>query len=166
MSGNTDRAAGTRMRGIQVAILLFAIPVGASAQSADWRQFSIAETGARVDVPAAIFDKDAGRPEADHGRRFTTADGRATLIVQSMTNEANDSPAAFLAKKHPPSNIAYSRITPRYFVVSSFRSGKIWYDRCNFAGRLIHCVLINYPASEKRQWDGIVTRVSRTLSGN
>jgi hypothetical protein len=24
-------------------------------------------------------------------------------------------------------------------------------------------VLINYPAAEKRQWDAVVTRISRTL---
>jgi hypothetical protein len=26
-------------------------------------------------------------------------------------------------------------------------------------------VLINYPAAEKRQWDAVVTRISRTLRG-
>jgi hypothetical protein len=51
-------------------------------------------------------------------------------------------------------------------VVSSFKGDKIWYDRCNFSARFIHCVLINYPADEKREWDGIVTRISNTLSGD
>jgi hypothetical protein len=55
-------------------------------------------------------------------------------------------------------------VTPGFFVVSSFRKGKIYYDRCNFAGRFINCVLINYPASEKRQWDNVVTRISNTLA--
>jgi hypothetical protein len=32
--------------------------------------------------------------------------------------------------------------------VSSYKGGKVWYDRCNFSGRLVHCVLINYPAEE------------------
>jgi hypothetical protein len=40
-------------------------------------------------------------------------------------------------------------VTPRFFVVSSFRKGKIWYDRCNFAGRYINCVLINYPGGRE-----------------
>jgi hypothetical protein len=154
------------MRIIPIAIFVLVIPVAATAQSAGWRQFSVPETGASVHLPAAIFGKDAGRPEIGYGRRFTTADGRATLAVQSMTNDANDSPAAFLAKKHPPSNIAYSRITARFFAVSSFRNGAIWYNRCNFTGRLINCVLINYPATEKRQWDDVVTRISNTLSAS
>ena len=37
-------------------------------------------------------------------------------------------------------------------------------SHCNFAGRTANCVLINYPAAEKRQWDGIVTRISNTLA--
>jgi hypothetical protein len=38
------------------------------------------------------------------------------------------------------------------------------HDRCNFAASSINCVLINYPAAEKRDWDGIVTRISNTLA--
>jgi hypothetical protein len=153
------------MRLIATVIFFLALCVGATAQSAGWRQFSVPETGTNVDFPASIFAKDAGPPETGFGRRFTTADGRATLAVQSMTNAANDSPAAFLAKKHPPSNIAYSRITSRFFVVSSFRNRTIWYDRCNFVASKINCVFINYPAIEKRQWDDVVTRISHSLSG-
>ena len=55
-------------------------------------------------------------------------------------------------------------MTPRFFVVSSFREDKIWYNRCNFAGRFMNCVLINYPAAEKRQWDRVVTRIGDTLA--
>ena len=40
---------------------------------------------------------------------------------------------------------------------------RIWYDRCNFSGQFVHCVLINYPASEKRHWDSVVTRISHRL---
>jgi hypothetical protein len=69
------------------------------------------------------------------------------LTVQSVPNKANGSPAAFLAKMRPPSDIVYRRVTPNFFVVSSFRKDKIWYNRCNFAGRFMNCVLINYPAS-------------------
>ena len=153
------------MRNVLVLAWLVALPAAAFAQTESWHKYTVPETGATVDLPVAIFAKDAGSPETGYGRRFTTADGRATLAVQSMTNEANDSPASFLAKKHPPSNIAYSRITTRFFVVSSFRKNLIWYDRCNFAGRFVNCVMVNYPAAEKRQWDGVITRISNTLAG-
>ena len=85
--------------------------------------------------------------------------------MQSVSNPANDSPATFLAKKRPPAGIIYKRITPDFFVVSSIRKDRIWYNRCNRSNGAMNCVLINYPAAEKRQWDGVVTRISRTLKG-
>jgi hypothetical protein len=71
---------------------------------------------------------------------------------------------AMIHQPHPPPNIVYKRVTSKFFVVYSFRNNSIWYDRCNFGGRFINCVLVSYPAAEKRQWDGVITRISRTLS--
>jgi hypothetical protein len=139
-------------------------PTLAGAQQNDWQKYVIAESGANVDVPMAIFSSPAGKPEAGYGARFQTSDGRANLTVQSVANDANDTPSAFLQKKHPPRDIVYRRVTGNFFVVSSFRNGSIWYDRCNFAGRFVTCVLINYPAAEKKQWDGVVTRISNSLA--
>lgn len=147
-----------------LAIALSLAPTIAAAQPINWQSYNIPETGAVVDIPSGIFTEDAGKPEEGYGRRFLTSDGRADLTVQSVVNDAGYSPAVFLAKKNPPSDIVYKRVTPRFFAVSSFRKGKIWYNRCNFAGRFINCVLINYPAAEKRQWDSVVTRVSNTLA--
>ena len=56
-------------------------------------------------------------------------------------------------------------MTPRFFAVSSYNGDKVWYDHCNFAARLVHCVLINCPASEEHNWDEIVTRISLSLRG-
>ncbi len=144
------------------AICLFS--GAASAQNMGWQHYAVPVTGANVEFPAAIFSRDAGEPDVGYGRRFVTSDGRANLTIQSFPNDANDSPAAFLAKQSPPPGIMYRRVTPRFFAVSSQRSGKIWYNRCNSSGRFMNCVLINYPAAEKRQWDGVVTRISRTLT--
>jgi hypothetical protein len=151
------------MRTIVVVMSILAVPAVAAAQPG-WQKYAVPETGANVDLPMTIFSEDAGQPESGYGRRFLTADGRANLTVQSVPNRAGDSPAVFLARMNPPANIIYKRVTPRFFVVSSFRKDKIWYNRCNFAGRFMNCVLINYPAAEKRQWDSVVTRISNTLA--
>jgi len=148
-------------------LVAFALVLSSSmsvAQSLTWKSYSIPETGTSVDIPSSIFTEIAGKPDG-HGQQFRTSDGRADLTVQSTPNGTSDSPAAFLEKKNPPSHILYKRITSNFFVVSSIRDDKIWYDRCNFSNRLIHCVLIDYPANEKRWWDGIVTRISKSLSG-
>ena len=152
------------MRKIFMVTYLLAISGVATAQSLGWQKYTVPETGANLDLPVTIFSKDAGQPESGYGRRFLTADGRANLTVQSFPNDVGDSPAVFLAKMNPPSNTVYKTLTPRFFAVSSFRNDKIWYNRCNFPGRFVNCVLINYPAAEKRQWDSIVTRISNSLS--
>ncbi|MBR0846276.1 hypothetical protein JQ543_00865 [Bradyrhizobium diazoefficiens] len=144
-----------------ILVMLSVLPAAAGADS--WSSYRIPETGTRVDIPSSTFTEEAGRPDG-YGVQYRTADGRADLTVQAVPNDGS-SPAAFLARKNPPSGIVYKHVTPRFFVVSSIRRGKIWYDRCNFASRYVHCVLINYPVAEKRQWDAIVTRISHTLSG-
>jgi len=137
----------------------------AEPRSLDWQRYNVSAGSAAADVPRAIFSEDGGAAQDGAGRRFVTADGRADLTVQSIPNERDASPAAFLAARSPPSGIIYRRVTPGFFVVSSIRDGRIWYNRCNRAHGAMHCVLINYPAGEKRQWDAIVTRISRSLSG-
>ena len=139
-------------------------PALAAAQDSDWVRYTVPESGARVDIPTGIFTADAGAPDRGFGRRFTTSDGRAKLAVQSIPNERHASAAAFLAAMNPPDNVVYRRVTPRFFVLSSIRDGRIWYNRCNSAGRFMNCVLLDYPASEKRNWDGVVTRISNTLA--
>jgi hypothetical protein len=147
-----------------LALALVVSTATVSAQPVRWTKYTIPQTGTSMDFPSSIFTEVAGRPDG-YGQRFRTADGRADITIQAAPNVENDSPAAFLAKKHPPSRIQYKRVTPRFFAVSSYRGDKVWYNRCNFSGRLIHCVLIDYPAEEEHAWDNIVTRMSLSLSG-
>ena len=147
-----------------IALGLALAPTVAAAESISWARYQVPETGAAVDIPTSIFSEQAGKPEAGYGGRFLTLDRRADLTVQSVPNDAGFSPAVFLARKNPPRDIVYKRVTPRFFVVSSFSKGIICYNRCNFAARYINCVLINYPAAEKPRWDNVVTRISNTLA--
>ena len=145
-------------------VALSFVPTLAVAANTEWRQYVIASTGTSVDMPVSIFTSDAGPPESGTGRRFFTEDRRADLTVQSVPNPDNDSPATFLAKQNPPAGIIYKRITPDFFVVSSIRKDRIWYNRCNRGNGTMNCVLINYPVAEKRHWDDVVTRISHTLA--
>ena len=151
-------------RHLVIAFALIFSSGAIASPAVEWELFVVRETGTSVDIPRTIFTTDAGRPQTGYGQRFLSSDGRANLTIQAVPNEAGDSPAVFLAKRKPPPGIEYKRVTPRFFAVSSVRNDKIWYDRCNFAGRFISCVLINYPAAQKRQWDDVVTRISHTLS--
>lgn len=134
------------------------------ALAAGWTTYRIPESGTSVDIPAAIFTEPAGKPDG-YGQQFRSFDGRADLTVQAVENRQRLSPAEFLARKNPPKGIIYKRITSNFFVVSSIKRDKIWYNRCNFARGYVHCVLINYPAAQKRRWDAVVTRISLSLRG-
>ena len=153
-----------RAHQLLAAIAFSLFPVVAVTAGAPWRRYVIPSSSASVEIPVTIFTEDAGPLDGRLGRRFLTKDRQANLTVQSVPNPHNDSPATFLAKKHPPAGILYKRVTPRFFAVSSVRQGRIWYNRCNQGERHMNCVLINYPAAEKRQWDRVVTRISHTLA--
>lgn len=146
-----------------LAIVGLFAPALAFAGDTVWRRYVIPSTGTSVDIPVSIFSSDAGPPEGGTGRKFFTEDRRADLTVQSVANPENDSPAEFLAKQRPPAGIIYKRITSDFFVVSSIRKDRIWYNRCNRGNGTMNCVLVNYPAAEKRQWDSVITRISHTL---
>ncbi|WP_342740841.1 hypothetical protein [Bradyrhizobium sp. B117] len=151
---------------VLAAMLVLVAPAYDSvAQPVRWTRYSIPETGTAIDFPASIFTEQAGKPDG-YGQRFRTSDRRADITIQAAPNVSNDSPAAFLEKKSPPARIQYKRVTSRFFAVSSYKGDKVWYDRCNFTGRLVHCVLINYPATEEHDWDRIITRISLSLRGN
>lgn len=84
-----------------LVLTLAASTLAASAQPVRWTRYNIPESGTSVDLPSSIFTEAAGRPDG-YGQRFRTADGRADLTIQAAPNVQNDSPATFLAKKHPP----------------------------------------------------------------
>ena len=147
------------------AFILALVPTFACAAETEWQRYVVPSSGPSVDMPVSIFTSDAGAPENGTGRRFFTEDRRADLTVQSVPNPENESPGAYLARMRPPAGIIYKRITSSFFVVSSVRGDRIWYNRCNRGQGSMNCVLINYPAAEKRQWDEVVTRISRTLKG-
>src|SRR4030081_2374405 len=146
------------------ALIFSSIPAVVLAEGAAWQRFVVPTTGTNGEIPVTIFSNDVEFPDGGTGRRFYTDDRRANLTVQSVANPENDSPATFLAKKNPPPGIMYKRVTPDFFAMSSIRKDRIWYNRCNRSGGYMDCVLISYPAAEKRQWDGVVTRISHSLA--
>ena len=150
---------------IAVIAVLAGSTQSAFAQPLRWQNYHIPSTGTSVDIPSSIFSEDVGPPPQGEGQRFRSADGRAELTVQAAAIGSHVDPAEFLARQHPPQHIQYKRMTPRFFAVSGYKGDKVWYDRCNFSKGVVHCVLINYPAREERAWDGIVTRISLSLSG-
>ena len=152
---------------LPTALLLIVLPSACCAQSPNWTRYSIRDASASVDLPLDVFAVDAGPAKSGAGHTFKTADGRADVSLYSIPNQPRRSPAMFLREDFqlPQSSAIYRRVTRNMLAVSGFRGDQIWYARCNFGRTRLNCVALNYPASEKRAWDAIVTRISNSLSG-
>ena len=142
-------------------------PSHAAPSDPGWRPFSDPSSGTRVDYPANIFSVEEGAFEMAPGQRFGTADGRAHFAVFTMKAEKSGSPAAFVARnlQVPRAALDYRRVSAKFFALSGIHEGQIYYVRCNSGSdrSVLHCIYLIYPAAEKRAWDPIVTRISRTL---
>jgi hypothetical protein len=68
-------------------------PLAAVAQPIGWHDYVVPESGAVAQIPTDIFSEDGGKPDSGYGRRFFTSSRRANLTVQSIPNDANDTPA-------------------------------------------------------------------------
>lgn len=156
-----------------VSLVAAVLQSGAQAESrwggsAAWQTFSVPDFGTTVDYPAGIFSVAEGKAEKGVGQRFSSADGRSLLTIYSRENDTGDTPASYLRNnlKLPRSALSYERVTRSFFAISTVREGSIYYSRCNFsadAGGAIHCIDLVYPQTERRAWDDVVTRISRSL---
>lgn len=130
-----------------------------------WAEYTDAR-GTRIEYPQDVFSE---RIEVEGGgQAFATRDGRARLHLFSMENPKRQSPREFMRSYFPASRstLTYDRVARNFFAVSTRREGMIVYLRCNFSsarGGTLHCADIRYPINEKRDWDAIVTRISRSV---
>lgn len=154
-------------RSLPAALLSITLTSVAAAQPPNWTRYSLGGFGPSLDLPMEVFAVDAGPAKKGAGHTFTTPDGRADVSIYSIPNDPPRSPAVFLKEDFqlPQSSAVYRRVTRNMLAVSGYRGDQIWYARCNFGRARLHCVALNYPASEKQQWDAIVTRISNSLSG-
>jgi hypothetical protein len=159
---------GRRVLGfIIVSAVLAAGAAQAEISAANWAVYRDTQ-GTSVAYPRDVFSVEQEPSEQEPGRVFSTEDGRARFHVYSLPNPNALSPGAFMRANFPAqrSTLTYDRVSRNFFALSTRRDGMIVYLRCNFSsGRAgtLHCVDIRYPLNEKRDWDGIVTRISRSL---
>ena len=131
-----------------------------------WTTFSVPQFGTRLVYPASIFPVVEGKSEKGIGKRFRSNDGRALISIYSTPNDARETPISYLRNnlRRPRSALQYRRVTSSFFAISEETKDKIYYSRCNFSNSgAIHCFDLVYPYREKRAWDPIVTRISRSL---
>jgi hypothetical protein len=134
-----------------------------------WSSYVSPETGTAVEYPANVFSVRDDSSERESEARFRTPDGRSKMSLYSLANDERESPRSYIDRhlRIDRSRLTYERITDKFFAISGTRDDLTFYSRCNFVPKrngTMHCVYLEYPEREERAWDGIVTRISRSLS--
>ncbi len=148
----------------------FALEKGDFGGPEGWSTYVSPEAGTAVEYPTNVFSIRDEASERESEARFRTQDGRAKLSIYFLPNDDRESPRSYIQHhlRIDPSRLTYKRITDKFFAISGMRDDLTFYSRCNFASKQngkMHCVYLEYPNREERAWDGIVTRISRSLSG-
>jgi hypothetical protein len=156
---------------VRVAVALtgaMLVCVSQPARSQEWTTFVAPQFGTRLELPSKVFAVHDGPAPRGIGEQYKTTDGRAVLAVYSQPNVGHETPRTYLRRNYRVSQatLDYVRVSRSFFAVSAVHEGTIYYSRCSFSrdsGGAIHCFDLKYPAQEKRAWDDIVTRISRSL---
>ncbi len=148
----------------------FALEKGDFGGPEGWSTYVSPEAGTAVEYPTNVFSIRDEASERESEARFRTQDGRAKLSIYFLPNDDRESPRSYIQHhlRIDPSRLTYKRITDKFFAISGMRDDLTFYSRCNFAPKQngkMHCVYLEYPNREERAWDGIDTRISRSLSG-
>ncbi len=147
----------------------FALERGDFSGPEGWSTYVSPEAGTAVEYPTNVFSVREEASERESAR-FRTQDGRAKLSVYSLPDDDRESPRSYVQHhlRIDPSRLTYKRITDKFFAISGKRDDLTFYSRCNLVPKQngkMHCVYLEYPYREERAWDGIVTRISRSLRG-
>jgi hypothetical protein len=159
------------MQKMRTPVLLAGIVLGCLVRPAgaqEWTTFVEPQLGTRLELPSELFSVHEGPSSKGIGEEYTTSDGRAALAVYSLRNLRRETPASYLKRTYrtPRGAMDYVRVSRSFFAVSAVKEDTVYYSRCNFSrrsGSTIHCFDLKYPAQEERDWDDIVTRISRSL---
>ena len=162
------RSARVRV-GVLPAILaaaLAALAPAASHAQATWLTYTNARFAFAVDYPADLFPSYVLSDNSD-GATFNAAGEGVAFRAFGFWNNDHQRPAALLRERYEGKTLGYSVVKRDYFVASGKQDGRdgaaIFYDRCNLAGERVVCVNLVYPAADRKKWDAIVQRLTRSL---
>jgi hypothetical protein len=151
--------------GLILSALAALTPTISHAQ-AKWLTYTNVRFAFAVDYPADLFPSYVLSDNSD-GATFNAAGEGVEFRAFGFWNNDHQRSAALLKERYEGKTLTYSVVKRDYFVASGRQDGRdgaaIFYDRCNFAGERVICVNLVYPATDKKKWDAIVTRLTRSL---
>jgi hypothetical protein len=143
---------------------LFLTPV--AVQAADWKSFGNDRYGFSVDVPASF--KASPPPDNNDGLTFNSPDGRAEIrafghLLLDGENLVDDA-EQYSAGLH----VTYRKATARNSTMSGLKGDHIVYLRAVATCKGIAAAIlwVEYPRSEKTQFDPLIAHMAKTLTGS
>jgi hypothetical protein len=149
-------------------IILFLLLLCSPAFAAEWTVYSNPRFGASVDIPPG-FVNDVPASENGDGLVFHSADGQAELLVWggNLTDEDFKLDAEIRLNRELDYDwqVSYKKSGNDWSVYSGSQSGRIMYARslssCN-GTQAVH-FRIEYPEAQKKDYDAVVKRLSKSL---
>lgn len=145
--------------------------LGTESLAADlrWTFYEDDDFGCVLDYPAGLFSPDASSP--DEPKRFSSKNADVYFRIQGVENADGWTPQAIRERylsADIPGDVTYDRTRSDFVVLSGYRGENIFYTKVAVsADRSSACVFeITYPREQKRAFDRIVTRMSRSLRSN
>ena len=101
------------------------------------------------------------------GSRFLSPDGRSSLVLYALARkdgESVDQHMRWFARLNGE-EVTYLKRGRGWIVVSGYKGDRIYYRKARLGcgGAVWHHVALEYPAENKRAYDGIVTAISQSL---
>ena len=132
-----------------------------AAAELGWTPYKNPRFGLQMRYPAEVFTQHR-TSQAGDGDLFTTADGRARLLIGAFENTERHSPASyqrFIAREsYPGLQADYSPVGAGWSVLSGTRGDTMIYEKVMFScsGRVINSFALVYPIDERHLYDPIV----------
>jgi hypothetical protein len=147
-------------------VLLAVAVMPASGKAATWAVYQDESEKCRLSYATSVFTP--GEIDAEDFRRFSGPSKNIYFRVAGLLNDEDLSPRKIKAeyiKNRGKSKLVYEHTNTNFLVLSGIRDRKIFYSKIVMSPNTQNiCVLhIVYPQKAKREFDAIVTRMSRSF---
>lgn len=157
------------MKRVIPALLLTSAILAPTPALAEWAAYEDDTHGCRLEYASELF----GEPALDEEdfQRFAGEDGHTYFRVKGVPNEKNWTAGQIRAeylKSRGAGDVVYERTKRDFLVLSGIRGKNIFYTKVALSpDNETICVLhISYPRKEKRAFDRVVTRMSRSFTAD
>jgi hypothetical protein len=128
--------------------------------------YANARFGYTVEYPADLL---APQPEAENGdgRAFNAKTGKAQILVYGGYNALSESPAEMAQRAEDDCaghHAQYRVAKPGLVAVSCVTKDGILYQKTLIHGDTLTTLRATYPASDRKQWDGVVAAMARSMA--